>query len=165
MNRAITTAVVTLLLTLAVAGTMAASKNTLIDFSGTWKLNMQKSKGAPEWRPDTVLVILQSPYQIHFAYFLNADVTKPFENRDYQINGKEAQIYATANETAYVSVRQTNKKVLQVRTHHVAHSEIADTDWTETDSWTLSDDGKTLTNKLSDGKTIVYDKQAKDKVY
>jgi hypothetical protein len=154
-----------LLLALAVAGTMAASKDTLIDFSGTWKLNMRKSKGAPDWQPDTVLVVLQSPYQIHFAYFLNGDATQPFQNRDYVINGKEAKLYATANETAYVSVRRTNKKVLQVRTRHVVRGEVADADWTETDTWTLSDDGKTLTNKLSDGKTIVYEKQAKDKVY
>ena len=39
------------------------------------------------------------------------------------------------------------------------------TDWTETDTWTLSEDGKTLTNKSSDGKILVYDKQDKDKVY
>jgi hypothetical protein len=165
MNRAVRNAAATVLLALAAAGALAAAKDGRIDFSGTWKLNLQKSKGAPDWRPDTVLVILQSPYQIHFAYFLNADATQPFENHDYSTNGKEAKIYATANETAYVSARQTSKKVLQVRTHHVARAEVADTDWTETDTWTLSDDGKTLTNKLSDGKIIVYDKQAKEKVY
>jgi hypothetical protein len=165
MNRAIRSAAAMLLLTLAVAGTMAATKDAVIDFSGTWKLNMQKSKGAPDWRPDTVLVVLQSPYQIHFAYFLNSDATQPFQNRDYVINGKEAQSYATSNEIAYVSVHRTNKNVLQVRTRHVVRGEVADTDWTETDTWTLSDDGKTLTNKLSDGKIIVYDKQQKDKIY
>jgi hypothetical protein len=165
MNRAIRNAVATLLLALAAAGAMAATKDRQVDFSGTWKLNLQKSKGAPDWRPDTVLVVLQSPYQIHFAYFLNADATQPFENQDYVTNGKEARAYATANEVAYASARWTGKNVLQVRLHHVIHAEVADTDWSETDTWTLSDDGRTLTNKTSDGKIIVYDKQAKDKVY
>jgi len=55
--------------------------------------------------------------------------------------------------------------MLQVRMHHLVRSEIADTDWTETDTWTLSDDGKTLTHRISDGKTLVYEKQEKEKVY
>jgi len=142
----------------------AASKDRQIDFSGTWKLNMKLSKGAPDWRPDTVLVVLQSPYQIHFTYFLNADASKPFQNNDYVTNGKESQLYATGNETAYGSARWTSKNMLQIRTHHQVRAEVADTDWTETDTWTLSEDGKTLTNKVSDGKVLIYDKQ-KDKVY
>ncbi|HYN16026.1 MAG TPA: hypothetical protein VES66_09610 [Terriglobales bacterium] len=158
-------AVGAMLLALLALGTVAATKDKLVDFSGTWKLNMKKSNGAPDWRPDTVLVVLQSPYQIHFAYFLNGDATQPFENHDYVTNGKEAKLYGTGAETAYASVRWTSKRVLQVRMHHVVRSEVADTDWTETDTWTLSDDGKTLINKSSDGKTIVYDKQEKDKVY
>ena len=165
MNRAIRNVAATLLLALAAAGAMAATKDQQIDFSGTWKLNMQKSKGAPDWRPDTVLVVLQSPYQVHFVYFLNGDAPSPFESRDYVTNGKESKLYATGNEEAYASVRWTSKNVLQVRTHHLVRNEIADTDWTETDTWTLSDDGKTLTHKLSDGKTLVYDKQEKEKVY
>ncbi len=165
MKGASRNAVTVLLLALAVAGALAATKDRQVDFSGTWKLNLSKSKGAPDWRPETVLVVLQSPYQIHFAYFLNADATQPFQNQDYVTNGKEGKVYATANEIAYASARWTSKNVLQVRMHHVIHAEVADTDWMETDTWTLSDDGKTLTNKLSDGKTIFYDKQAKDKVY
>jgi hypothetical protein len=165
MNRAARNVMAVLLLSLAAAGAMAAAKDRMVNFSGTWKLNMKKSKGAPDWRPDTVLVVLQSPYQIHFAYFLNDDATQPFENHDYVTNGKESQLYATGNETAYASVRWTSKNVLQVRMHHVVRSEIGDTDWSETDTWTLSDDGKTLTNRVSDGKMIVYDKQEKDKVY
>ncbi len=165
MNRAVKKAAVMLLLTLVVVATTAADKRRLADFSGTWKLDMQKSRGAPDWRPDTVLVVLQSPYQIHFTYFLNQDAKQAFENHDYVTNGKETKLYATGPEEAYASVRWTSKNVLQVRTHHLVRAEIADTDWTETDIWTLSDDGKTLTNKLSDGKTIVYDRSAKDKVY
>jgi len=165
MNRAIRNVLAIGWLALAAAGAMAASKNQQIDFSGTWKLNMQKSKGPPDWRPDTVLVVLQSPYQIHFVYFLNADAVSPFESRDYVTNGKEAQVYSTGPETAYASARWTSKYVLLVRLHHLVRAEIADTDWTETDTWTLSDDGKTLINKTSDGKIIVYDKQQKEKVY
>jgi hypothetical protein len=165
MNRAIRNAVATLLLALAASGAMAASKDRQVDFSGTWKLNMQKSKGAPDWRPDTVLIVLQSPYQIHLVYFLNAAAPSPFETHDYVTNGKESKLYATGAEEVYAGVRWTSKYVLQVRMHHIVRSEIADTDWTEIDTWTLSDDGKTLTNKISDGKVLVYDKQEKDKVY
>ena len=165
MNRVFRNALVTLLLALAVANAMADTKDEQVNFSGTWKLNMKKSKGAPDWRPDTVLVVLQSPHQIHFAYFLTGDAAQPFENHNYVTNGKEAQAYTTGTEMAYASVRWTGKRVLQVRLRHVVRAEVADTDWTETDTWTLSNDGKTLINKLSDGKTIVYDKQEKDKVY
>jgi len=165
MNRAIRSVAAALLLAAAAAGTMAASKDRQVDFSGTWKLNMQKSKGAPDWRPDTVLVVLQSPYQIHFVYFLTSAAPTPFETHDYVTNGKESKLYTTGAETAYASVRWSSKYVLQVRMHHQVRSEIADTDWTETDTWTLSDDGKTLTQKLSDGKMLVYDKQQKEKVY
>jgi len=165
MNRATRGVVAALLLALIALGAMAASKDRQVDFSGTWKLNMQKSKGAPDWRPDTVLVVLQSPYQVHFVYFLNADAVSPFETHDYVTNGKESKLYSTGAETAYASVKWTSKYVLQVRMHRQVRSEIADTDWTETDLWMLSDDGKTLTNKLSDGKIIVYEKQVKDKIY
>jgi len=165
MNRAIKSVAAALLLAAAAAGAMAASKDRQIDFSGTYKVNMQKSKGAPDWRPDTVLVVLQSPYQVHFVYFLNSDAVSPFESHDYVTNGKESKLYVAATEEAYASVKWTSKYVLQVRTHHLVRNEIADTDWTETDTWTLSDDGKILTHKLSDGRLIVYDKQVKDKVY
>ncbi|MFZ3212599.1 MAG: hypothetical protein WA188_13905 [Terriglobales bacterium] len=164
MNRAIRNVVAILWVALAAAGAMAA-KNQQVDFSGTWKLNMQKSKGAPDWRPDTVMVVLQSPYQVHFVSFLNADAVSPFESRDYVTNAKESKLYSAANEEAYASARWTSKYVLQIRMHHLVRAEIADTDWTETDTWTLSDDGKTLTNRTSDGKIIVYDKQQKEKVY
>jgi hypothetical protein len=163
VNRAITNAVTVLLLTLGVVGAPAATKDRVVDFTGTWKLNMKKSKGAPDWRPDTVLVVLQSPHQIHFIYFLNDDARQPFESHDYVTNGKETKLYAAATDEAYASVRWTSKNVLQVRTHHLVRHEIADTDWSETDTWTLSDDGKTLTNKLSDGKFIVYDRAEKEK--
>jgi len=152
-----------LLLALAAASTVAATKDKVVDFSGTWKLNTKKSKGAPDWRPDTVLVVLQSPHQIHFSFFLNDDATTPFEGHDYITNGKEAPLYTAATEMTFASVRWTSKNVLQVRVHHLVRSEIADTDWTEIDTWTISDDGKTLTNKLSDGKLIVYDKAEKEK--
>ena len=165
MNRAVRNTVATLWLALAAVGAMAASKDRQVDFSGTWKLNMQKSKGAPDWRPDTVLVVLQSPYQVHFVYFLNGDAVSPFETHDYVTNGKESKLYVAATEEAYASVRWTSKYVLQVRMHHLVRNEIADTDWTETDTWTLSDDGKTLTHRISDGKMLVYDKLQKDKVY
>jgi hypothetical protein len=165
MNRGMKNFVPLVLVVFLAAGAMAAGKDRLVNFSGTWKLNMRKSRGAPDWRPETVLVVLQSPYQIHFTYFLNSDARQAFENHDYITNGKEQQLYATGNEIAYASVRWTSKSVLQVKLHHVVRSEIADTDWTETDTWTISDDGKTLTNKLSDGKTIVYDKADQDKIY
>jgi len=151
-----------LVLVLAATSALAASKDRQVDFSGTWKLNVKKSKGAPDWRPDTVLVVLQSPYQMHFIYFLNADATQPFQNYDYVTNGKESKLYVTGTEQAYASVRWAGKNMLQVRTHHVVRAEIADTDWTETDTWTISNDGKTLTNRLSDGKLIVYDRAEKD---
>jgi len=163
VSRAVRNAVTVLLLTLVTLGAAAATKDRLVDFTGTWKLNMKKSRGAPDWRPDTVLVVLQSPYQIHFTYFLNGDARQPFENHDYVTNGKEAPLYTSATELTYYSVRWNNKNVLQVKIHHVVRHEIADTDWSETDIWTLSDDGKTLTNRLSDGKLIVYDRAEKEK--
>jgi len=164
MKHAIKSVAAMLLLGLAVAGTAEAAKDKPVDFSGTWKLNTKQSKGAPDWRPETVLVVLQSPYQIHFTYFLNKDATQPFQTYNYVTNGKETQIYSSAEEFAFAGARW-NKNVLQVHTHHVIHEEVADTDWVETDTWTLSDDGKTLINKTSDGKIIVYDKQEKAKVY
>jgi len=165
MNHAVRNVLTTVLLALLAASAMAASKDRLIDFSGTYKLNMQKSKGAPDWRPDTVLVVLQSPYQIHFVYFLNGDAVSPFESHDYVTNGKESKLYVAATEEVYASSKWTSKYVLLVRTHHLVRNEIADTDWTETETWTLSEDGKTLVNRGADGKVLVYDKQQKEKIY
>ena len=165
MNRAVRNTLVTVLLALTAVNAMAASKDRVIDFSGTYKINMQKSKGAPDWRPDTVLVVLQSPYQVHFVYFVNSDAVSPFESHDYVTNGKESKLYAAATEEVYASTKWTSKYVLLVRTRHLVRNEIADTDWTEVDTWTLSDDGKTLTNKGADGKILVYDKQQKEKIY
>jgi hypothetical protein len=149
-----------LLLTLAavVLASLAASKSNPIDFSGTWKLNMAKSKGAPDWRPETTIVILQGPTQIHFSYFLTPEAAQPFQSNSYVTNGREQQLYVAATETTYVSARWHKETELSVRTRHVVRSEIADTSWDETDSWIISADGKTLTNKQSDGKFLVFEK-------
>jgi hypothetical protein len=165
MKRVIRNVMVMLLVAAAACTALAASKDRAVDFSGTWKLNVKKSKGFPDWRPDTVLVVLQSPYQVHFTYFLNADAVSPFQNVDYVTNGLESKLYATGPEEAYASAKWSARNVLLIRTHHVVRSEIADTDWTEIDTWTISDDGKTLTNKQSDGRVLVYEKSQKDKMY
>ena len=165
MKRVIRNVAAILLLAAAACTALAASKDRSVDFSGTWKLNAKKSKGFPDWRPDTVVVVLQSPYQVHFTYFLNPDAVSPFQNFDYVTNGLESKLYATGAEEAYASARWNNKNVLLIRTHHVVRSEIADSEWTEIDTWTISDDGKILTNKQAGGKVMVYEKSEKDKIY
>lgn len=135
-----------------------AAKGNPVDFTGTWRLNPAKSKGFPDWRPETTIVIIQGPTQIQFSYFLTPEAAQPFETHNYVTNGREQKLYVAATEDTYVSARWRSNTELDIRVHHVVRGEIADSDWNETDTWTISQDGKTLVNKQSDRKVLIFDK-------
>jgi len=131
----------------------AASKSS--DFAGRWKFIAEKSKGGSYFPPDTTLVVRQLGSRMYFEYWANNHL---FQRDEYRTDGKMEKSYTNANESVFVDGR-LYKNELQITTHHVIEGEIGSQSFNDVDRWTVSQDGKTLTGRPSDGKTVVFQRE------
>lgn len=119
------------------------------NFSGVWKLDRDLTTA--RYITDDILVVRQSKQRIKFIYQTDGKVT----GTDlFVTDGKENDRYKTRIERAYYRAQWKDGSLVIV-THH-ALDIFGYQNYKETDSWTLEDDGKTLTQHLSDGKLAVY---------
>ncbi len=144
--------VVLVILLLAVV-VQASSKSS--DFAGRWKFVPEKSKGGAYFPPDTTLVVKQSTTRLTFEYWANNHL---FQRDVYRTDGKEEKAYANANETVFVDGHLRNNE-LDITTHHIIENEIGPQSFNDVDRWIVSSDGKTLTGRPSDGKTVVFQRE------
>jgi hypothetical protein len=156
VRRVVSVLLLTALLALAAAASKPsksakAPKGAPVNFTGTWKLDVLKSKIKSAGRGANKLVINQTPEEIQIDYFtgdedLGSDV--------FLTNGHERQRYVTHYERAFCRVQFHNKEMI-VSTRGVL--DVSGTQqYTDTETWTLSPDGKTLTNDQKDGNVLVF---------
>ncbi len=119
------------------------------NLSGVWKLDRDLTT-APYVKDDT-LVVHQTKGRVKFVYQTDGKVT----GTDVFItDGKEMDRYKTRIERAFYKATWKQDRLVIV-TQHVLDL-FGYQSYKETDSWTLDDGGKTLTEHLSDGKLAVY---------
>ncbi len=119
------------------------------NLSGVWKLDRDLTT-APYVKDDT-LVVHQTKQRVKFVYQTDGKTT----GTDIFItDGKEMDRYKTRIERAFYKATWKNDALVIV-TQHVLDL-FGTQSYKETDSWTLDDKGKTLTQHLSDGKVAVY---------
>lgn len=138
-----------LLVILLLAGAAFAVSKSRPNLSGVWKLDRDLTT-APYVKDDT-LVVRQTKQRVKFIYQTDGKVTG---TDVFVTDGKEMDRYKTRIERAYYKATWKADRLVIV-TQHVLDL-FGYQAYRETDSWTLDDGGKTLTQHLSDGKVAVY---------
>jgi hypothetical protein len=140
-------------LLLGLAGALIAA--TTPNFTGTWKYDPAKSTGGKGLPADTVLVIHQYGDRVEMKYRAG---DKDLSSGAYIADGQPRKTYHAKTEDAFVRVKWQNDDLV-VTTNHVIMSEIGDVaPVTDTERWSLANNGQTLVRKSSDGKVIEFEK-------
>jgi hypothetical protein len=131
------------------------------DLCGSWKLDRDLTTADLRWNKISSLVIEQSQGEIRFDYFDRDKRHVGWET--FLIDGKERHRYTTRMLRAYARARWS-KNELEVITR-VFLDVLGYQSYSETDWWRLSEDGRTLTNRSSDGKAMVYQREAAELIH
>ncbi|MFB3917597.1 MAG: hypothetical protein ACE14M_12760 [Terriglobales bacterium] len=132
----------------------AAEPKSYPDLSGNWALDPVNSTADPIYMQASRIVITQSRTYLQFEFRSGQRLVA---REYYTADGKERPRYSTRLESA--SAKAIFQKGQLVITTRSALDNEGLQQYTETDRWYVSPDGKTLTNKMSDGKLRVYQKK------
>ena len=132
---------------------------TVPNFGGTWKLDQDASTGPPAAKGASFLIITQSGDDLTFEYHGSSNGKRGdlIQTSSYSTDGRERQGNKLRTYVNYVR-SYWHGKTLLVRTRSVMDLDGFQT-FTLEDRWSLSDDGKTLTDQSSDGTKAVYVRQ------
>jgi len=120
------------------------------NLSGVWKLDRDLTTA--RYVRDDTLVVSQSKQRVKFKYKDRGGAVTG--TNIFVTDGKDQDGYVTRIERTYYRARWKAGELVIV-THHVLDL-FGYQAYKETDSWVLAPDGKTLTEKLSDGHVAVY---------
>jgi hypothetical protein len=129
------------------------------NLSGTWKLDADASSGPPPAKGASLLVITQSGNDLTFDYYgaSNGQRGDLIESNNYVLDGIEHRGNKTRTYITFVRA-YWQKKALIVRTRAILDS-VGEQTFTDEQRWSVSDDGKTLIGKFSDGTKTVWERQ------
>ncbi len=129
------------------------------NFSGTWKFDADASSGKPAAKGASLLIITQSSDDLAFDYYAanNGKRGDLIQSSTYVADGTERAGYKVRTYITYVK-SYWQRKTLIVQTKGVLDIDGSQT-FTLEDRWTVSDDGKTLTDHTSDGTKAVFTRQ------
>ena len=137
------------LLAIFLAASLFAVTKSHPNLAGVWKLDRDLTTA--HYVKDDTLVVQQSKVRVKFTYQTDGKITG---TDVFVTNGKELDRYKTRIERAFYRARWKDDR-LEIVTSH-ALDIFGYQNYKETDYWTLDDNGKTLTEHLSDGKLAVY---------
>jgi len=125
------------------------------DLSGTWKLVREKSKGPSLAKAATELEITQRGDEVKFDFFHDGE---PSGSESFLADNVERSRYTTRVDRAYSRVHW-DKDILIIVTRHFLDA-LGYQTFNDTDSWALSRDRNTITNNVSDGSVLVYERDS-----
>jgi len=140
--------------TLLLVSACLAIEKTPPNFSGTWKIDRGRSTGPSAPKAPSEVVITQSGDAVTFEYFFGESRSG---SETFVADGTERNRYSTRIERAY-SRAQWGKDALLINTRHFLDA-LGYQFYAEADGWVVSHDRETLTNRLSDGSVVVYEKR------
>jgi hypothetical protein len=158
--RTVRPALVTITLALAVTFSALAQKPVSPDLSGTWVLNLGKSKLSKRVTIGSETIVITCPnstIQFHFT----TDGKESTET--YTPDGKDhivkefsgGQLFSKAQWKKSVLVTESGSRLVMPNSAADGYQPIQDRE-----RWTLSSDGRVLTREIEDPKQVfVYDKQ------
>ncbi len=124
------------------------------NLSGTWRLDRDLTTADMRWDKTDTLIIGQSGNEIRFQY--SDRDGHPLGTNSFTTDNVERRWYKTRVERAWARAHWEDSKL--VITSHVNLDLQGYQYYLGYESWELSPDGKTLINRLRDGKAIVYEK-------
>ncbi len=149
MSRIQRSAATYLLLAIVLATPAFPVSKSRPNLSGVWKLDRDLTTAS--YVKDDTLIVHQTKVRVKFVYQTDGKVTG---TDVFVTDGKEMDRYKTRIERAFYKASWKTDRLVIV-TQHVLDL-FGYQSYKETDSWTLDDGGKTLTQHLSDGKVAVY---------
>lgn len=136
----------------------AVKKETVAppQFGGTWKLDpIHSTVNIKDMQASTVVI---TPFGDKLEFdFLGGE--KLIGRETYTLDGVTHDSYTGRQvNRSFISAWMNKKSELIVRTRNIL--DLDDTqEYTDTDTWSVSPDGKTLTDRMTDGKLLIYQKQ------
>lgn len=139
-----------------VAFALFAAQTSIPNLSGRWKLDMDASTGAPPVTGTSLVEVSQTEDDVQFQYesargTVLAEETFP---TDWSFNRR----FATRTQIGRVRARWQGKQLI-VETS-VVLDVTGEQTFSYTENWSVSPDGRTLTQKSSDGKKLVFERVA-----
>ncbi len=141
-------------LTTLILFVLFAAQTAVPNLSGRWKLDLDASSAATPVPGATQLVVYQGEDDVQFQYE-KADGSLLAEDR-FSTDWRSERRFATRIQIGYARARWEGKQLL-IETKVVMNVEGTQS-YSYDERWSLSPDGKTLTQKSSDGKKLVYDR-------
>lgn len=133
--------------------TFAAEPRPHPDLTGYWKLDVIHSTAAPADMQASQVVISEFGNRLEFEFRAGHKVV----SREYfTTDGIERPRYRSRLETASAKAKFEKDQLVIVTRSALDNEGLQQ--YTETDRWFLSKDGKVLTNKMTDGKLRIYEK-------
>lgn len=126
------------------------------DFSGTWKLDRDLTTADMRWDKTDSIIVGQSQDDVRFEYF-DRD-RRPIGTNVFTADNIERPWYKTRMERAWARAHWQQARLVVESRVNLDFQGYQYYNGLET--WELSPDGKTLINRLRDGKAEVFQKQA-----
>lgn len=126
------------------------------NFSGTWKLDRDLTTADMRWDKTDTVLISQSDDDVSFEYFDRDH--RSLGTNSFTSDNVERLWYKTRMERAWARVHWQQARLVVESRVNLDFQGYQYYNGLET--WELSPDGKTLINRLRDGKVVVYEKQA-----
>jgi hypothetical protein len=142
-----------LLATFVLFAAMAAAQAP--NFSGTWKLDRDLTTADMRWDKTDTLMVSQSDDDVRFEYWDRDG--RPLGTNRFTSDNVERFWYKTRMELAWARAHWDQGKL--VVESHVNLDFQGYQYYLGTDTWELSPDGKTLIDRLRDGKSLVFQRQ------
>lgn len=131
--------------------TAAVERTTGPDISGVWRLDRDLTTADLRWNKTDKIIVTQTGEKIRFDYFQD---THLLAADTFVTDWIERPRYQTRIERAYARARWDTDGLL-IRTRSFLDAQGYQT-YSIEDRWEVSDGGKTLTDKGSDGKLMVF---------
>jgi hypothetical protein len=145
---------------LAIVMLVAAAAAAQSDFSGTWKLDRDLTTADMRWDKTDTVVVSQSGEELRFEY--SDRDGRPIGTNTFTTDNVERPWYKNRMERAWARVHWQQARL--VVESHVNLDFQGYQYYNGLETWELSPDGKTLINRLRDGKVIVYQRQPEGSV-
>lgn len=143
-------------LVLAVVLFAALAQAQAPDLSGAWKMDRDLTTADMRWDKTDTLVISRSGEELRFEY--SDRDGRPLGTNAFSADNLEHPWYKTRMERAWARTHwQQGKLVIE---SHVNLDLQGYQYYNGYETWELSPDGKTLINRLRDGKAVVYERAA-----
>jgi hypothetical protein len=146
--------ILTLLAFVLAAVALFAANPAPPNLSGQWRLDLDASTAMAPIPGAQMLVISQSPDDVQFQY--ERTDGSVLGDEGFETNWIRRQRFKTRTQLGYARARWEHDALVVETT--VVLDAVGEQSYSYTERWSVSPDGKTLTQASSDGKKLVFER-------